>query len=97
MAFAGDIQAQGPTPNVVVFDEEEDTLFQRFDLPAARLMDTHNRYRSTANGNNQSNTFVVDPSIRVKVVGAVTRLIPIPLEWASSRWAKFRHDSAPNV
>ena len=83
VAFAGDIRAQGPTPNVVVFDEEEDTLFQRFDLPAARLMETHDWYRSTANGNDQNNTFVVNPSISVKVGGAVTRLIPIPLEWAS--------------
>ena len=83
VAFAGDIRAQGPTPNVVVFDEEEDTLFQRFDLPAARLMETHDWYRSMVNGNDQHNTFVVDPSIPVKVGGAVTRLIPIPLEWAS--------------
>ena len=83
VAFVGDIREQGPTPNVVVFDKEEAILFQRFDLPAARLTETYNRYRSTANGNDQNNTFVVDPSIRVKVVGAVTRLIPIPLEWAS--------------
>ena len=27
-------------------------------------------------------TFVVDPSITTRVTGAVTRLIPIPLEWA---------------
>jgi hypothetical protein len=83
VAFAGDIQAQGPTPKVVVFDEAEETLFQRFDLPPARLMETHDWYRSTANGNEQNNTFVVNPSISVKVGGAVTRLIPIPLEWAS--------------
>jgi hypothetical protein len=83
VAFEGDIRPQGPTPNVVVFDEAEDTLFQRFDLPPARLKETHDWYRSTANGNDQNNTFMVDPSISVKVVGAVTRLIPIPLEWAS--------------
>jgi len=83
VAFAGDIRAQGPTPNVIVFDEEEDTLFQRFDLPAARLVETLDWYRSTANGNDQNNTFVVDPSIPIKVGGAVTRLIPIPLGWAS--------------
>ena len=83
VAFAGDIRAQGPSPNVVVFDEEEGTLFQRFDLPAARLMETHDWYSSRANGNDQNNTFVVDPAIPVKVGGAVTRLIPIPLEWAS--------------
>ena len=83
VAFEGDIRPQGPTPNVVVFDEAEDTLFQRFDLPPARLKETHDWYRSTANGNDQNNTFMVDPAISVKVVGAVTRLIPIPLEWAS--------------
>jgi len=83
VAFEGDIRPQGPTPDVVVFDEAEDTLFQRFDLPLARLKETHDWYRSTANRNDQNNTFIVDPSISVKVAGAVTRWIPIPLKWAS--------------
>jgi len=85
VAFERDIRPQGPTPNVVVFEEAEDTLFQRFNLPPARLKKTHDWYHSTANGNDQNNTFVVvvDPSISVKAAGAVTGLIPIPLEWAS--------------
>ncbi len=61
VAFEGDIRPQGPTPDVVVFDEAEDTLFQQFDLPPAHLKETHDWYRSTANGNDQNNTFVVDP------------------------------------
>jgi hypothetical protein len=82
VAFEGDIRPQGPTPNVVVFTEAEDTLFKRFHLPTARLAETHARYRSRADGNDQLPTFVVDPSITTRVTGAVTRLIPIPLEWA---------------
>ena len=65
-----------------MFTEAEDTLFKRFHLPTARLAETHARYCSQANGNDQLPTFVVDPSITTRVTGAVTRLIPIPLEWA---------------
>jgi hypothetical protein len=65
-----------------VFNKAEDTLFQRFNLPSACLVETHKWYHSRANGNNQNNTFLVDPSVTVKATGAVTRLIPIPLEWA---------------
>jgi len=82
VAFEGDIRPQGPTPNVVVFTEAEDTLFKRFHLPTARLAETHAQYRSRADGNDQLPTFVVDPSITTRVTGAVTRLIPISLEWA---------------
>ena len=99
VAFAGDIRAQGPTPNVVVFDEEEDTLFQRFDLPAARLMETHDWYRSRANGNDQNNIFVVDPSIPVKVGGGGHQVDPHSpgVDVNVYRWAKLRHYSAPDV
>ena len=83
VAFERDIRPLGPTPNVVVFEEAEDTLFQRINLPPARLKKTHDWYHSTANGSDQNNTFVVDPSISVKAAGVVTGLIPIPLEWAS--------------
>ena len=65
-----------------MFTEAEDTLFKRFHLPTARLAETHARYRSRADGNDQLPMFVVDPSITTLVTGAVTRLIPIPLEWA---------------
>jgi hypothetical protein len=65
-----------------VFNEAKDTLFQWFNLPSARLVETHKWYRSQANGNDQNNTFLVDLSVTVKATGAVTRLIPIPLEWA---------------
>jgi hypothetical protein len=82
VAFEGDIRPQGFTPNVVVFNEAEDTLFQGFNLPSARLVETHKWYRSQANGNDQNNTFLVDLSVMVNATGAVTRLIPIPLEWA---------------
>jgi hypothetical protein len=66
----------------VVFTEAEDTLFKHFHLPTVRLAETHARYRSRADGNDQLPTFMVDPSITTQVTGAVTRLIPIPLEWA---------------
>ena len=65
-----------------MFNKAEDTLFQRFNLPLARLVETHKWYHLQANGNDQNNTFLVDPSVTVKATGAVTRLIPIPLEWA---------------
>ena len=65
-----------------MFTEAEDTLFKRFHLPTARLAETHARYRSRADGNDQFSTFVVDLLITTQVTGAVTRLIPIPLEWA---------------
>jgi len=80
VAFKGDIRPQGPTPNIVVFTEDEDTLFKRFFLPTARLVETHAWYRSRVDGNDIIPTFVVDPSITTQVTGAVTRLIPIPLE-----------------
>ena len=35
-----------------------------------------------ANGNNQNNTFVVNPSVMERVTGPVTRVISIPMEWA---------------
>ena len=38
VAFEGDIHPQGFTPNVVVFNEAKDTLFQRFNLPSAQLV-----------------------------------------------------------
>jgi hypothetical protein len=81
VAFEGDIRPQGPTPNVVVFNEAEDTLFQRFNLPLACLVETNTRYSSQANGNDHSHMFVVDP-VTARVTGAVTWLIPIPMEWA---------------
>ena len=37
VAFEGDIWPQGPTPNVVVFNEAEDTMFRRLFLPPVRL------------------------------------------------------------
>ncbi len=80
-AFKGDIRPQGPTPNVVVFNKAEDTLFQRFNLPRACLVETNARYSSWANGNNQSHMFVVNPLVTARVTGAVTRMIPIPMEW----------------
>ena len=82
VAFEGDIRPQGFTPNVVVFNKAEDTLFQRFNLPSANLVGNEQWYSSQANGNDRKNTFLVDPAITVKANGAVTRLIPIPLEWA---------------
>jgi len=82
VAFKGNIRPQGPTPNVVMFTEDKDTLFKRFHLLSARLSDTHAPNSSRGNGNNQFSTFVVDPSITTRVTGAVTQLIPIPLEWA---------------
>jgi hypothetical protein len=81
VAFEGDIQPQGPTPNVVVFNEAEDTLFQRFNLPLACLVETNTRYSSQANRNDHSHMFLVDP-VTARVTGAVTWLIPIPMEWA---------------
>jgi hypothetical protein len=72
VAFKGDIRLQGPA---------KDTLFQRFNLPRACLVETNARYSSQANGNNQSHTFVVDPLVTARVTGAVTRMIPIPMEW----------------
>jgi hypothetical protein len=71
----------GTTPNVAVFNEAKDTLFQRFNLPRAPVAETNARYSSQANGNNQSHTFVVDPLVTARVTGAVTRMIPIPMEW----------------
>ena len=65
-----------------MFNEAENTLFQRFNLPSARLVETQKLYPSQANGNDRNNTFLVDPSVTVKANGAVTGLIPIPLEWA---------------
>jgi hypothetical protein len=50
VAFKGNIRPQGPTPNVVMFTEDEDTLFKRFHLPAARLSDTHAPNSSRVNG-----------------------------------------------
>jgi hypothetical protein len=41
VAFEGYIRPQGFTPNVVVFNEAEDTLFRWFNLPSARLFETH--------------------------------------------------------
>ncbi len=82
MVFKGDIRPQGPTPNIVVFNKAKDTLFQRFNLPRARLVETNARYSSRTNGNDQSHTFVVDPLVTARVTGAVTRMIPIPMEWA---------------
>jgi len=57
-------------------------LFQWFNLPSANLDGSQQWYSSQANGNDRKNTFLVDPAITVKANGAVTRLIPIPLEWA---------------
>ena len=59
VAFEGDIRPQGPTPNVVVFDEAKDTMFRRLFLPPVRLPETLRQYSARANGNDQNNTFVV--------------------------------------
>jgi hypothetical protein len=82
VAFEGDIRPQGPTPNIVVFNEAKDTLFRQFNLPLVCLVETNARYSSRANGNDQSHMFVVDPLVTARVAGAVTRMIPIPMEWA---------------
>jgi hypothetical protein len=82
MAFEGDIRPQGPTPNVVVFNEAKDTLFQQFNLPPACLVKTFAKYRQ-ANRNDQHHTFVVEPSVTARITGVVTRMIPIPMEWVS--------------
>jgi hypothetical protein len=83
VAFEGNIRLHGPTPNVVVFNKAKDTLIQRFNLPQACLVKTFAKYSSRTNGNNQHHTFVVDPAATARVTGAVTRMIPIPMEWAS--------------
>jgi hypothetical protein len=82
VAFEGDIRPQGPTPNVVVFDEAKETMFRRLFLPPVRLPETLCRYSARANGNDQNNTFVVDPAVTERVTGPVTQVIPIPMEWA---------------
>ena len=51
VAFEGDIQPQGPTPNIVVFDKVEDTMFRRLFLPQVRLQETLRLYSLRANGN----------------------------------------------
>ncbi len=82
VAFEGDIWPQGPTPNAVVFNEAKDTMFRRLFLPPVCLPETFCRYSTWANGNDQNNTFVVDPAVTERVSGPVTRVIPIPMEWA---------------
>jgi hypothetical protein len=81
VAFEGDIWPQGPTPNVVVFDEVKDIMFRRLFLPPVRLPETLHQYSVRVNGNNQNNTFVVDPAVTERVTGPVTQVIPIPMEW----------------
>jgi hypothetical protein len=83
VAFKGNIRPHGPTPSVVMFNKAKDTLFQQFNLPPACLAKTFAKYSSWANGNNQRHTFVVDPLVTARVTGVVTRMIPIPMEWAS--------------
>jgi hypothetical protein len=83
VVFEGNIRPQGPTPNIVMFDVAEDTLFQQFNLPPACLVKTFAKYSLRANGNNQCHTFVVDPLVTARVTRVVTRMISIPMEWAS--------------
>ncbi len=82
VAFEGGIWPQGPTPNVVVFDEAKDTMFRSLFLPLVHLPETLHRYSARANGNDQNNTFVINPAVTERVTGPVTRVIPIPMEWA---------------
>jgi hypothetical protein len=82
VAFEGDIWPQGPTSNVVVFDEAKDTMFWSHFLLPVRLLETVRRYSTQANGKDQNNTFVVDPAVTESVTGPVTQVIPIPMEWA---------------
>jgi hypothetical protein len=63
-----------------MFNKTKDTLFQRFNLPPACLVKTFAKYSSGANGNNQHHMFVADPLVTARVTGAVTRMIPIPME-----------------
>ena len=69
VAFEGDIRPQGPTPNVVVFDEVKNTMFWHLFLPQVRLQETLHRYSSGANGNDQNNMVMVNPAVTERVGG----------------------------
>jgi hypothetical protein len=68
---------------VWVFEGEEHELFFRLHLPNANLKEMQLFYSNKTKGNNSSSLFAIDPATKELGRGAVTWIIPIPMEWAS--------------
>jgi hypothetical protein len=83
MAFGDNIRKDATTPNVWVFKGEEHELFFRLHLPDVNLKETQLFYSDETKGNNSSSLLAMDPATKELGRGPVTRIIPIPMEWAS--------------
>ncbi len=83
VAFGDNIQKDATTPNVWVFEGEEHELFFRLHLPDVNLKNMQLFYSNKTKGNNSISLFAMDPATKELGRGPVTRIIPIPMEWAS--------------
>jgi hypothetical protein len=68
---------------VRVFSGEEHELFCRLHLPNVNLNKILLFYSDKTKGNNSSSLFAMDPATKELGRGAVTLIIPIPMEWVS--------------
>ncbi len=83
VAFGDDIHPTATSPSVWVFDGRDKDMFARLHLPEVNLKETQRFYSDEANRNDMSSLFKLDLAASELVQGLVTRLIPLPMEWAS--------------
>ncbi len=81
MAYGGGGRPDDDTPDVFVFEEDEEDLFERVYLPQVLVTDTVKAYEQDSEGD-YTHTFFLDPATRDKKAKPTTRMMPIPLEWA---------------
>jgi hypothetical protein len=76
LAFGGEVQMNGGTPDVFVFEEDEGVLFKRLYLPRVLVAETVTAYEQDSNGD-YAHTYVLDPSIEDCNTKHTTRMMPI--------------------
>jgi hypothetical protein len=81
VAFGGEVQTNGGTPDVFVFKEDMGALFKRLYLPRVLVAETVKEYKQDSDGN-YAHTFVLDQTVKDWNTKPTTRMMPIPLEWA---------------
>ncbi len=80
VAFGRDVCPSDATPNVFVFDEEEENLFVRVHLPPAPLLQTIKKYNPSL-GNDQNYAFVRESFDDKMDTIASTWMVLIFMEW----------------
>ncbi len=81
VAFGGEVQTHGGTPDVLVFEKDEGALFKNLYLPRVLVTETVKAYKQDSDGD-YTHTFVLDPTVEDRKAKPTTRMMPIQLEWA---------------